>query len=63
MEWDAIIWKLKTEYQILEYQNLWSPKTMNNKTNSNELAGLHTKVNKLTAQVRAQAPVGAERKC
>ena len=62
MEWDSIIRKLKTKYRSLDYHNLWSPKTTNTKENSNELAGLHTKVNKLNAQVGAQAPVGSGHK-
>ena len=51
MEWDAIARRLNTNSQ-----NLWSPKATNSKENSNDLADLHTKVNKLTTQVGAHAP-------
>ena len=33
MEWDAKVQKLKTKYQSLKYQSLWSPKAMNTKEN------------------------------
>ena len=59
MEWDAIVWKPKTKYQSLESQNFCIPKATNAKTNSNNLDDLHSKVNKLTTQVGAQAPGGS----
>ena len=34
MEWDAIIWKLKTNYRSIKSQNLSSPKATNVKANS-----------------------------
>ena len=51
MEWDATAQKIKTKYQSIESQDLWSTKAMNAKKNSNELTGIHAKVNKLTTQV------------
>ena len=62
MEWDGIVRKLNNNYLSLKSQNLWSPKSTNSKANSNDFTVLHSKVNKLTSQVGAQAPRGAGRK-
>ena len=63
MDWGAIIWKLKVKYRSIYSHNLWITKAINPKANSNTLAGLHAKVNKLTAQVGAKASRGAGNKC
>jgi hypothetical protein len=50
MTWDLVVQTLKTKYQSLKGQGLWTPQLTTKKKDS-ELSGLHAAINKLTAQV------------
>jgi hypothetical protein len=52
MTWEEIIRKLKAKYLSLLGNGLWEPqKTQSNRSEESVLDGLHTAINKLTAQV------------
>ena len=46
----SVIHTLKTKYQILKWQGLWTPQ-VTTKKKDNELSGLHAAISSLTAQV------------
>jgi hypothetical protein len=50
MTWDAVIRTLKTKYQSLKGQGLWTPQATSKKRDD-KLSGLHAAISKLTAQV------------
>jgi transcriptional regulator NrdR family protein len=51
MSWDSVVRSLKTKYQSLKGQGLWTPQATTKKKDD-ELSGLHAAINKLTAQVQ-----------
>jgi hypothetical protein len=57
MSWDTVVRTLKTKYQSLKGQGLWSPQATTKKRDD-EMAGLHAAINKLTAQVGGGAGNG-----
>jgi hypothetical protein len=57
MTWDAIVRSLKTKYQSLKGQGLWTPQATTKKKDD-EISGLHAAINKLTAQVGAASGNG-----
>jgi hypothetical protein len=50
MTWDAVVRTLKTKYQSLKGQGLWTPQATSKKKDD-ELSGLHAAITKLSAQV------------
>jgi hypothetical protein len=50
MTWDAVVRTLKTKYQSLKGQGLWTPQSTTKKKDD-ELSGLHAAINKLSAEV------------
>jgi hypothetical protein len=57
MSWETTICTLKTKYQSLKGQGLLMPQATAMKK-GNEISGLHTTINKLTAQVSNRADDG-----
>ena len=57
MTWDSVVRTLKTKYQSLKGQGLWTPQLTTKKRDS-ELSGLHAAINKLTAQVEGGSTGG-----
>jgi hypothetical protein len=51
MNWDTVVPTLKTKYQSLKGQGLWTPQATYKKEDD-EIAGLHAAISKLSAQVR-----------
>jgi hypothetical protein len=50
MTWDAVVRTLKTKYQSLKGQGLWTPQATSKKKDD-ELSGLHAAITKLSVQV------------
>jgi hypothetical protein len=64
MNWDAVIRTLKTKYQSLKGQGLWTPQ-LTTKKRDDGISGLHAALNKLSAQIDSGAsgkPHGADGK-
>ena len=57
MTWDSVVRTLKTKYQSLKGQGLWTPQITNKKKES-ELSGLHAAINKLAAKVDGSSGEG-----
>jgi hypothetical protein len=55
MTWDTVIRTLKTKYQSLKGQGLWTPQ-LTSKKKDDELSGLHFAISKLSAQVGGDGP-------
>jgi hypothetical protein len=52
MNWDAVVRGLKTKYQSLKGQGLWTPQAPTKKRDD-DISGLHVAINKLSARINA----------
>jgi hypothetical protein len=52
MNWNAVVRTLKTKYQSLKGQGLWTPQ-VTTKKRDDEISDLHVAINKLSAQINA----------
>jgi hypothetical protein len=52
MNWDAVVRTLKTKYQSLKGQSLWTPQA-STKKRDDEISGLHVAINKLSARINS----------
>jgi hypothetical protein len=60
MSWDTVVRALKTKYQSLKGQGLWTPQATAKKKDD-KLSGLHTAISKLIAQVGSGTREGGGR--
>jgi hypothetical protein len=60
MSWDTVVCTLKTKYQSLKGQVLWTPQATNKKKD-NKIAGLHAPISKLSTQVSSGSGKGRGR--